>query len=99
MKGCKEKSRRRINNERENLNWSMSVLPYVLTSDIILRLPMKKIFQCRFVCKTWHNLLSGQDSDVLQSARVRDTVVFRSTNERCQSDIYLVELDLVMNKS
>uniref|UniRef100_A0A2N9IR07 F-box associated beta-propeller type 3 domain-containing protein n=1 Tax=Fagus sylvatica TaxID=28930 RepID=A0A2N9IR07_FAGSY len=38
-------------------------------------------------------VLISQDSDVLQSAKVRDTLVFRTPTEKGQSDIYLFELE------
>ncbi|KAK9993633.1 hypothetical protein SO802_023336 [Lithocarpus litseifolius] len=71
----------------------MSVLPYVLTNDILSQLPMKKIFQFRRVCKAWRHLLSGQDSEVLQSLKLRDTLVLSSPKEGGENVIHLVELE------
>ena len=93
MKGHRKRYGARLNNGGDNPSWSMSVLPYVLISDILAQLPMQKILQCRCICKIWYNLLIGQDSDVLQSAKVRDTLVFRTPTEKGQSDIYLFELE------
>ncbi|XP_075649986.1 F-box protein At3g07870-like [Castanea sativa] len=104
MKGRKsrmERSRARararasLDNERDNpsCSWSMSVLPYVLTSDTLSQLPMKKIFQFRRVCKAWRHLLSGQDSEVLQSLKLHDTLVLSSPKEGGKNNIYLVELE------
>ena len=62
-------------------------------SDILSQLPMKKIFQFRRVCKAWRRLLSGQDFEVLQSLKLRDTLVLSSPNEGGKNDIHLVELE------
>jgi hypothetical protein len=72
------------------VNVSASLRP---NQYILAQLPMQKILQCRCICKIWYNLLIGQDSDVLQSAKVRDTLVFRTPTEKGQSDIYLFELE------
>ncbi|CAK7350766.1 unnamed protein product [Dovyalis caffra] len=88
-------------NQDQDANWSMSMLPHDVTRDILMRLPLKTIIQSRGVCRTWRSLLSDSCFSKLQRERAQSMLVLRSPSS-CVSrkaagvgpnEFYMVDLE------
>ncbi|GAB2285213.1 hypothetical protein Dimus_019665 [Dionaea muscipula] len=70
-------------------------LPCSIIMDILGRLPMKTLLQCRHVCKAWHTLLSENYFYVLYGGRTPTSLILQVKGYTIDSlrSIWLVEAD------
>ncbi|CAK7338465.1 unnamed protein product [Dovyalis caffra] len=69
-------------------------LPHGLITDILSRLPVKSLFNCKFVCKTWLRLISDPHFAKIHWARSPTTFLIQDTRSRYKesTDILLVQI-------
>uniref|UniRef100_A0A5B7AXY7 F-box domain-containing protein n=1 Tax=Davidia involucrata TaxID=16924 RepID=A0A5B7AXY7_DAVIN len=77
--------RSRITTQRKKV-LSITEIPDDMISDILSRLPLKSIFSCRCVCKTWCSLLLDPNFAALHYARAPQGVILHFVIQR---DLYL----------
>ncbi|KAK1566774.1 hypothetical protein Q3G72_004082 [Acer saccharum] len=78
-------------------NESMAELPLPILMDILSRLPVKTILQCKCVCRTWFNLLSDPYFAQMCLAREPVSILLLSNLEQrsiCKDDFTLPLLRL-----
>ncbi|KAL5798035.1 hypothetical protein ACOSQ2_002855 [Xanthoceras sorbifolium] len=61
---------------------SMSELPLVILMDILSRLPIKTILQCKCVCRTWFDLLSDPYFTQMHLARAPVSILLMNLQQR-----------------
>ncbi|KAF5480506.1 hypothetical protein F2P56_001249 [Juglans regia] len=72
---------------------NISLLPLMILTDILLRLPFKTIFSCRCVCKTWLSVLLDPDFAQLYQARAPSSIILQPQNDILKQYLYAVDLE------
>ncbi|KAF7831493.1 F-box protein interaction domain protein [Senna tora] len=66
---------------------SFSDLPSPITTNILLRLPIKSVLICKCVCKSWHTIISDPDFTKLHFKRAPTDVMIRTDDPKHVSRI------------
>ncbi|KAG5539167.1 hypothetical protein RHGRI_019653 [Rhododendron griersonianum] len=78
--------------QNRDLGIPITDLPSCISLNILVRLPVKRIFVCKRVCKTWRALISSPDFAKLHFARGQAFPLIRSLFPyRVSRTLYLVE--------
>ncbi|RHN53624.1 putative F-box domain-containing protein [Medicago truncatula] len=69
-------------------------LPFHLTTEILLKLPIKSLLICRCVCKIWNTLISEPKFAKLQFERAPISFMIRKLdNIEVSRNLYLLECE------
>ncbi|XVF28464.1 hypothetical protein REPUB_Repub15cG0031500 [Reevesia pubescens] len=73
----------------------LTYLPTVIVMDILSRLPLKSLLNCRYVCKTWlQQIISDPHFSKLHQSRSAINILNHNGSPRCESrNILLYQID------
>lgn len=71
----------------------ISRLPHPILNDILSRLPLKTIFSCRCVSKTWLNVLLDPDFAKLHQTRAPSSIIVQPQSDGLKQYLYAVDLE------
>ncbi|KAF7831426.1 F-box protein interaction domain protein [Senna tora] len=78
--------------EIQPLSPSFIDLPSPITTNILLRLPIKSVLICKCVCKCWHTIISDQHFAKLHFMDAPADVMIRTNDPKCVSrTLHLLE--------
>ncbi|KAK9285570.1 hypothetical protein L1049_024765 [Liquidambar formosana] len=89
-----KKKKKKKQQQQQKSRSTLEILQCAIVIDILSKLPLKTIFQCRCVSKTWLNLLLSPNFAKAHLTRSRSNLLLQWSKHRCKGGQPLFLLDL-----